>query len=173
MDYFKQVGVRNAILKNAEKLNFIINCIDTVKFGMDGKMETLTTMFVPLDFLNAVVYPSISKPIEKVWNEMVSTTIEEAKDMGLRGIYNLANDSWFNKNNYGDYKFIKANQEILDELLKGKIKSIEGLKKMYESQWIKNNYNEMTFPYTLLYYKIKKQGVDEYITYIDSVFINN
>lgn len=46
LDYFKQVGVRNAILKNAEKLNFIINCIDTVKFGMDGKMETLTTMFV-------------------------------------------------------------------------------------------------------------------------------
>ena len=29
-----------------------------------GKTETLTTMFVPLDFLNAVVYPSISKPIE-------------------------------------------------------------------------------------------------------------
>lgn len=43
LDYFKQVGVRNTMLKNAEKLNFII---DTVKFGMDGKMETLTTMFV-------------------------------------------------------------------------------------------------------------------------------
>ena len=32
-----------------------------MKFGMDGKMETLTIMFVSLDFLNAVVYPSIIK----------------------------------------------------------------------------------------------------------------
>ncbi|MCP2028474.1 hypothetical protein L1276_003644 [Flavobacterium sp. HSC-32F16] len=92
-------------------------------------METLITMFVPLDFLNAVVYPSISKPIEKVWDGMVVDAVEQAKDNGLDGIYNSAQAKWFNKDNCGDYKFIKANQEILEELLKGKIKSLESLKK--------------------------------------------
>jgi len=163
LDYFKQVGVRNAVLKNAEKLDYILQALDLLRFAMDEKkMETITTMFVPLDFLNAIVYPSISKPIEKVWDGMVSDAVEEAKDNGLDGIYNLAQAKWFHKDNYGDYKFIKANQEILEELLKGKIKSLESLKKMYENEWIKNNYNEMIFPYTLFYYKIKKTGVDEY-----------
>ena len=78
-------------------MNFIINCIDVLKFGMDGEMETLKTMFVPLDFLNAVVYPSISKPIEEVWDNIVVHDVEKAKDNGINGIYRLVSSEDFNR----------------------------------------------------------------------------
>jgi hypothetical protein len=173
LDYFKQVGVRNALLKNAEKLNFIINCIDTVKFAMDGKMETLTTMFVPLDFLNAVVYPSISKPIEEVWDNIVIYDVEKAKDKGIQGIYDLASSENFNRDRYGDYKVILINTEILSKLLKGEIKDSKKLTDLFEFEFIKNNYDKSLFVYTVLYYSIKDYDTDNYKTYIDAIFINN
>jgi len=172
LDYFKQVGVRNAVLKNAEKLNFIINCIDTVKFGMNGKMETLTTMFVPLDFLNAVVYPSISEPIERVWEVMVSTAVEEAKDNGLKGVYELAEAKWFNEERYGSYRYINIDQEILEKLLQGKIKTLKELSYLVDDKNIKNNYDDSLFIYTVLHYTKKQEETDKLITYIDSIFIN-
>lgn len=166
LDYFKQVGVRNALLKNAEKLNFIINAIDTVKFGMDGKMETLTTMFVPLDFLNAVVYPSISKPIEEVWDGMVVDAVEQAKDNGLRGISDLALAKWFSRDTYGDYQYIKINQDILNNLFKGKYKTLKDLEDNLENfRKSINNYDYQTsLIYTVFYYTKKNVEIDERIT---------
>ncbi|AWK07109.1 hypothetical protein HYN56_23905 [Flavobacterium crocinum] len=172
MDYFKQVGVRNAILKNAEKLNFIINSIDTIKFGMDGKMETLTTMFVPLDFLNAVVYPSISKPIEKVWDDIVAYDVEKAKDNGLRGIYELAKGKLFNEEKYGNYEYSVIDQEILNKLLKGEIKTLQELKNMQEIRLIKSNYDKSILIYTILHFTKEDEKTKEQTTYIDSIFIN-
>lgn len=173
LDYFKQVGVRNAILKNAEKLNFIINCIDTVKFGMDGKMETLTTMFVPLDFLNAVVYPSISKPIEEVWENVVVHDVEQAKDNGLKGIYELVKGKLFNEERYGNYEYSVIDQEILNKLLKGEIKTLEELKKMQEIRLIKSNYDKSKLIYTILHFTKEDENTKQQIIYIDSIFIND
>ncbi|AWK07111.1 hypothetical protein HYN56_23915 [Flavobacterium crocinum] len=174
LDYFKQVGIRNAILKNAEKLNFIINSIDTIKFGMDGKMETLTTMFVPLDFLNAVVYPSISKPIEKVWDGMVLDAVEEAKDKGLRGIYNLANATWFKKDNYGDYKYTRIGQKTLDNLIQGRIKTLKEMR--HSETTLKETMDkyeyEDTLLYTIFHYTKTDKDTDKEITYVDAIFIN-
>ncbi len=65
-------------------------------------METITTMFAPLDFLNAVVYPSISKPIEEVWDNIVAYDVEKAKDRGLIGVYELAKGKSFNEEKYGN-----------------------------------------------------------------------
>lgn len=174
LDYFKQVGVRNAILKNAEKLNFFINCLDTIKFGMDGKMETLITMFVPLDFLNAVVYPSISKPIEEVWDNIVVHDVEQAKDNGLRGIYNLSNSEKFNRDRYGDYKYIEINQDMLNKLLDGRYKTFEELEKNQielRKNMDKYKYQE-SLSYTILYYKKNDENVDKLMTYIETIFIN-
>ncbi|MDY0986084.1 hypothetical protein SOM12_01575 [Flavobacterium sp. CFBP9031] len=172
LDYFKQVGVRNALLKNAEKLNFIINCIDTVKFGMDGKMETLTTMFVPLDFLNAVVYPSISKPIEEVWDNIVVHDVEKAKDIGIRGIYELARSEMFNTDRYGDYKCLEIDQKILDKLLKGEIKTLKELTNLKEKHYIESNYDKSKFIFTLLHYTKEDENTHKYLTYVDTIFIN-
>lgn len=174
LDYFKQVGVRNALLKNAEKLNFIINSIDTIKFGMDGKMEILTTMFVPLDFLNAVIYPSISKPIEEVWDNIVAYDVEKAKDNGLRGIYQLANSEDFNRDKYGDYRYIEINQDMLNKLLEGKYKTFEELQKnliQLRKTIDKYEYQEELI-YTILYYKKNDENEDKLMTYIETIFIN-
>ncbi|WP_149207020.1 hypothetical protein [Flavobacterium johnsoniae] len=174
LDYFKQVGVRNALLKNAEKLNFIINAIDTVKFGMDGKMETLITMFVPLDFLNAVVYPSISKPIEEVWDNIVVYDVEKAKDNGLRGIYELAKGRLFNEERYGNYECTKVNEEILNKILNGEIKSLDNWQVLQrEKRETMEHYEyEESLIYTILHYSKTEEKTDRLITYIDAIFIN-
>ncbi|UWY28745.1 hypothetical protein N4T20_02195 [Flavobacterium sp. TR2] len=139
---------------------------------MKKKIEIITTMFAPLDFLNAMVYPSISKPIEEVWDGMVNTTIEEAKDRGLSGIYDLTDSEWFNKNKYGNYQYTLINNEILNKLLKGEIKTLKELNKLSENQLIKYNYNKSLFEYTILYYTLKEENTDNYKTYVDSIFIN-
>lgn len=169
---FRQVGVRNSILKGIEKLNYVFQILDVLKFGMEGKIETITTMFAPLDFLNAVVYPSISKPIVEVWDNIVLDVVEEAKDRGLNGVYELADSDWFNKDKFGNYQYMLINNEILDKLLKGEIKTLKKLNDFYENQLIKNNYNKSLFEYTILYYSIKDSEINDYKTYVDSIFIN-
>lgn len=172
LDYFREVGVRNSVLKGAEKLNYVLDILDVLKFGMEGKTETITTMFAPLDFLNAIVYPSISKPIEEVWDGMVNTAVEEAKDKGLKGIYNLTDSDWFNKDKFGNYQYTLINSEILNKLLKGEIKTLKKLNELYENQLIQNNYDKSLFEYTILHYSIKDNEIDDYKTYVDSIFIN-
>jgi hypothetical protein len=137
-----------------------------------GKTKTLTTMFVPLDFLNAVVYPSIKEPIEKIWDGMVADAVEEAKDGGLNGVYKLTDSDWFNKDKFGDYQYTLINGEILNKLLKGEIKTLKRLNDLYEDQLIKNNYNKSLFEYTILHYSIKNADNNNYKTYVDSIFIN-
>ncbi|MXO04610.1 hypothetical protein [Flavobacterium sp. HBTb2-11-1] len=175
LDYFKQVGVRNAVLKNVEKLDYVLQALDLLSFAMDEKkVETITTMFAPLDFLNAIVYPSISKPIEKVWDGMVVDAVEQAKDNGLRGISDLAVAKWFSRDTYGDYQHIKINQDMLNNLLKGKYKTLKDLENNLENfRKSINNYDYQTsLIYTVFYYTKKNVEIDEKIAYIETIFIN-
>jgi len=175
LDYFKQVGVRNALLKNVEKLDYVLQALDLLSFAMDEKkVETITTMFAPLDFLNAVVYPSISKPIEEVWENIVVHDVEQAKDNGLRGIYKLVNSEDFNREKYGDYQYIEINQDMLNKLLEGKYKTFEELKKnqiLLRETVDKYEYQESLL-YTILYYKKIDNNIDKPMTYIETIFIN-
>ncbi|MBW1655221.1 hypothetical protein [Flavobacterium quisquiliarum] len=129
-------------------------------------------MFVPLDFLNAVVYPSISKPIEEVWDNIVVHDVEQAKDNGLRGIYELAKGKLFNEEKYGNYEYSVIDQEILNKLLKGEIKTLQELKNMQEIRLIKSNYDKSILIYTILHFTKEDEKTKELTTYIDSIFIN-
>ncbi len=174
LDYFREVGVRNSILKGSHKLNYVMDILDVLQFGINGKMETLTTMFAPLDFLNAVVYPSISKPIKEVWDNIVSYDIEKAKDNGLKGIYHLASSEDFNREKYGDYKYIEINQDMLKNLLESKYKTFEELEKnqiQLRKTMDKYEYQE-SLVYTILYYKKIDDNIDKPMTYIETIFIN-
>lgn len=172
LDYFREVGVRNGILKNVEKVNYLLEFLDVFKFGMDGETETLKTPFAPFDFLNAMVNPSIRKPIEKIWDGMVVDSIEEAKDKGLSGVYHLADSNWFNEKKYGDYQYTLVDQEILSKLLNGEIKTFKQLDDLYTDRLIKNKYDKSLFIYTVLHYTVKETDPEQYTTYIDCVFIN-
>nr|WP_294932609.1 hypothetical protein [uncultured Flavobacterium sp.] len=170
---FYKDRIRNTLLKQAEKLSYVIDILDVLDLGMEGKMDTLTTMFAPLDFLNVLVYPSIRKPIENIWDGMIVDSVEEAKDKGLKGIYHLAEAKWFNRQKYGDYKYTLIDLEILDKLLRGEIETLKKLTNLYESQLIKNNYDNSMFRFTVLHYTIKVEESDEILTYIDTIYINN
>ena len=172
LDYLREVGVRNTVLKNIETLSYIVEILDVLQFGMDGKTETITTMFAPLDFLNAMVYPSIRKPIEEVWDGMMNANIEDEKDKGLRGVYELAEAKWLNRKRYGDYQYTEVSLKILHKLLNGKIKTLKELKKESENQLIENNYNKAIFIYTALHYTKIDEKTDKDITTIDAIFIN-
>lgn len=130
-------------------------------------------MFVRLDFLNAVVYPSISKPIEEVWDNIVVHDVEKAKDNGLGGIYELVKGKLFNEERYGNYEYSVIDQEILNKLLKGGIKTLEELKKMQEIRLIKSNYDKSKLIYTILHFTKEDENAKQQITYIDSIFIND
>jgi len=138
----------------------------------EKKMETIITMFAPLDFLNAIVYPSISKPIEKVWDDIVVHDVENAKDNGLRGIYELAKGKLFNEEKYGNYEYSVIDQEILNKLLKGEIKTLQELKNMQEIRLIKSNYDKSILIYTILHFTKGDENTKQETTYIDSIFIN-
>ncbi|PAM91779.1 hypothetical protein B4N84_23405 [Flavobacterium sp. IR1] len=174
LDYFREVGVRNAILKNVEKFSYVLEILDVLKFGMEGKMETLITAFPPLDFLNVMVYPSIRKPIERIWDQMIVDSVEDAKDKGLSGIDELADAKWFNRQQFGDYKYIRLNSDMVNKLLNGKYQTFEDLKREEEETkkvMDKYDYNS-SLTYTVLYCKKMDNDIDKLITYIETIFIN-
>ena len=100
------------------------------------KWKLLSPISPLLDFLNAIVYPDISKPIEKVWDGMVNTTVEEVKNRGIKGITDLSNSEQFNRERYGDFKVILIDTEMLSKLLKGEIKTSKELVDLFEIQLI-------------------------------------
>lgn len=138
------------------------------------KIETITTMFAPLDFLNAMVYPSISKPIEEIWDDIVVHDVEQAKDNGLRGIYELAKGKSFNEERYGDYECTKVNQEILNRIFTRKIKSLQEWQVFQRKQRETMGHYEYedSLTYAILHYTKIDERIDKPITYIDTIFIN-
>ncbi|MFH6966973.1 hypothetical protein [Flavobacterium sp. FlaQc-28] len=123
-------------------------------------------------YRDAVVYPSISKPIEKVWDDIVEYDVEKAKDKGIQGIYELARSEMFNTDKYGDYKCLEIDQKILDKLLKGEIKTLKELTDLKEKNYIESNYDKSQFIFTLLHYTKEDENTHKYLTYIDTIFIS-
>ena len=91
----------------------------------------------------------------------MNANIEDEKDKGLQGVYELAEAKWLNRQRYGDYKYTKVDVEILDKLLKGEIKSLAMLLDLSDSQLIKNNYDKSILKYTVLYYSLKNEKTDQ------------
>jgi len=132
---------------------------------MDGKMETLTTMFVPLDFLNAVVYSSIKDPIVELWDSIIYELAEKAKDKGIAGINDFMLTSAGNDQRYR-YSIIEISQLTLDKLLQGSFKNLTDLK-IFQSE------NKSYFPlYNIFCYEKVDENGGENKVIIDSIFIN-
>ena len=127
-----------------------------------------------LDFLNAMIYPSISKPTEEVWDNIVVHDVEKAKDNGLRGIYELAKGKSFNEERYGNYECTKVNQEILNKILHGEITSLDNWQVSQREQREKMEHYEYeeSLIYTVLHYSKTDEKTDKLLTYIDTIFIN-
>ena len=114
---------------------------------MDENPKIIPTGFAPLDFLVAMVMPSIAESILESWDAPVFELAEKAKDKGLKGVDVFLHSSGAQEKRYR-YGITKIGQEILEKLLKGEFKTLEELK---EKQLIKNQYQE-DLPYVLFHY---------------------
>lgn len=134
---------------------------------MDENPKTIMTGFAPLDFLVAMVSPSITESIIASWDSPVYELAEKAKDKGIRGINEFIITNAGKESRYG-YNILEINQIVLDKLLKGKIKNIEDLQNLQRE----NNNLPSSTSYILFYYKQKQKDRDEEVTILDCIFIN-
>ncbi|EJG02507.1 hypothetical protein [Flavobacterium sp. F52] len=168
LDYFKEIGVFNTIAKASKELLGIFDfASDVINFAMDENPKTIPTGFAPLDFLVALVMPSISDPILETWDNVAFELAEKAKDKGVRGINDFILTNAGKDIRYG-YNFLQVNQIVLDKLLKGEIKKIDDLQNLQREN---NNFSSSP-SYILFYYKQKQKDRDEEETIIDCIFIN-
>ncbi|MGN7808641.1 hypothetical protein [Flavobacterium johnsoniae] len=139
------------------------------------KWRLLPECLFLLDFLNAVVYPSISKPIEEVWDNIVVHDVEKAKDNGINGIYRLVSSEDFNREKYGDYQFIKVTQNAINKLLLGKYKTIKDIENdLLEYRKSVDNFEyHQSLIYTVFYYTIQNKDTNQSIENVETIFINN
>lgn len=168
LDYFKEVGTFNTIAKASKELLGIFDfASDVISFAMDENPKTIMTGFAPLDFVVAMVSPSITESIISSWDSPVYELAEKAKDKGIRGINEFIITNAGKESRYG-YNILEINQIVLDKLLKGKIKNIEDLQNLQRE----NNNLPSSASYILFYYKQKQKDRDEEVTILDCIFIN-
>ncbi|AWK07105.1 hypothetical protein HYN56_23885 [Flavobacterium crocinum] len=168
LDYFKEVGTFNTIAKASKELLGIFDfASDVISFAMDEDPKSIMTGFAPLDFLVAIISPSITESIIETWDNVVFDLAEKAKDKGVRGINDFILTNAGKDSRYG-YNFLEINQIILDKLLKEEIKKIDDLQNLQREN---NNFSSSP-SYILFYYKQKEKDKDEEATIIDCIFIN-
>lgn len=168
LDYFKEVGAFNTVAKASKELLGIFDfASDLVSYAMDDKPALITTSFAPIDFIVAVLAPSILDPIKETWDNVVYEQAERAKDKGIKGINDFLLTSGSQEDRY-KYDTTKIDQEILNKLLNGEFKT---LKELQEKQLIKNQY-QGDLPYTLFHYVQYNEDLDKDVVFIDSIFAN-
>ena len=132
---------------------------------------TIPTVFAPLDFIVTLVMPSISESIIETWDNVVFDLAEKAKNKGLRGINEFLQSNGGGEDRY-KYGTIVINQEILNRLLKGEIKTLKELQDLKDNEMIKSNYNRSLFIYTIFHHIKHLDNKNEDAVLIDSIFIN-
>ncbi|MFH6950274.1 hypothetical protein ACHRV6_17400 [Flavobacterium sp. FlaQc-51] len=136
---------------------------------MDENPKTIMTGFAPLDFVVAMVSPSITESIIASWDSPVYELAEKAKDRGIKGINDFMLLASSGKEQRYGYNILDINQMVLNKLLAGKIKTIEQLRELKYTE----KQSKPSTIYTLFYTEVYDQDLEKYITTIDSIFINN
>ena len=172
LDYFKEVGTFNAITKASKEILGIFDfASDVISFAMDENPATIPTGFAPLDFLVTLVMPSISDPIIETWDNVVYELAEKAKDKGISGINDFLQSSGGKEERY-KYGILEINQEILNRLLRGEIKTFKNLQDLKDDEMIKSNYNRSLFIYSIFHHIKHSDKKNEDAVVIDSIFRN-
>ncbi|MFC0780981.1 hypothetical protein [Flavobacterium sp. HJSW_4] len=172
LDFFKDAGLFNKVANVSRDLVSIFGFSDVISFAMDENPATIMTGFAPLDFLTAVVSPSLTEPIKENWDAVVFELAEKAKDKGLRGVDDFLQSSGGKEDSYR-YGVLAINQEILNRLFRGKINTLKELQDLRDDEMIKSNYNHTLFIYTVFHYIKHQDDINEDVVLIDSIFINH
>lgn len=174
LDYFKEVGTLNTIAKASKELLGIFDfAADLISVAMDEKPEFITTGYAPLDFLVAMVSPSITEPIKEIWDNVVYDLAEKAKDKGIAGINDFLETNGGQEQRY-NFDITRINQETLNKLLKGEFDTLGELRD--DLQKLRTTMNEYEYRtqliYTLFHYKKNPDDDDDDAILIDTIFIN-
>ncbi|KAF2079026.1 P-loop NTPase family protein [Flavobacterium sharifuzzamanii] len=126
-----------------------------------------------MDFLVAMVMPSISNPIIELWDNVVFELAEKAKDKGIKGIDEFLESPGGKEKRY-DFAKTNISQDTLNKFLKGEFKTLKELSDTQNNLRIKmNNYEyESSLIYTLFHYIKKDEDVKKDLIIIDTIFIN-
>ncbi|MFH6950272.1 hypothetical protein ACHRV6_17390 [Flavobacterium sp. FlaQc-51] len=140
---------------------------------MDENPKTIMTGFAPLDFLVAMVSPSITESIIASWDSPVYELVEKSKDKGIRGINDFLQTSGGMDERYL-FSLTKVTQEIFDKLFKGQYKTLKELRDdQAKTRVITDPYTyQSNLNYTLFHYEKEQQDREEKIILIDSIFVN-
>lgn len=138
---------------------------------MDENPKTIMTGFAPLDFVVAMVSPSITESIIASWDSPVYELVEKTKDRGIKGINDFMLLTSSGKEQRYGYRTTEINQEILNKLLRGELKTLEELTIEIQSNTLNSDYE--SFNYVLFHYEKDDTSIEKPVTIIDSIFIKN
>ncbi len=138
---------------------------------MDENPKIIPTGFAQLDFLVAMVMPSIAESILESWDAPVHELAEKAKDKGLKGVDEFLQSSGSGEDRYR-YGILEINQEILNRLLRGETKTFKKLQDLKDEEMIKSNYNRSLFIHTVFHHIKWLDEKNEDGVLIDSIFMN-
>ena len=149
-----------------------------------------------LDFVIGIMLEDTKEQIKSMTDEIITTTVETAKSLGIKGIEELvgsktgtvgvgANDLSLSTGNVKDnklkkYQIIEASQETLEKLLSGKIRKrdeLENLEKSTNKQdgdvyrKAGNQPYKSSTKYKILYRNDYDEKISDDIQIIETIFI--
>lgn len=160
IDYFREVGTLNKVLKVSKNVLKIFDFIDLAKYMAGEKPETIPMPFVPLDFITKLVVPQINEQIKEMWDTAIDEMVEMAKDNGIDEVKKI---KYTNGGIDKGYDTLEIDQNSLNKLFEGGFNTLEELRII--------NFEKSDKPYLLLHHQEEDKDVDNIYDIIDCIFI--
>lgn len=160
LDYFRETGVLNNILKASKELLHVFDFVDLIKFMTGEKQETIPIPYWPLDFIVKLIAPTINDQFKEMWDEAIVDMVDQAKDMGLETAKKIR---YTNGGIEKGYDITEIDQSSLNKLFQDGINTLNELRDL--------NYNENPKPYVLLHHREEDDSIEEIYDIIDCIFI--
>ncbi|MBF7091751.1 hypothetical protein IUY40_09370 [Flavobacterium sp. ALJ2] len=96
---------------------------------------------------------------------------QNAKGKGLKYAQDFIRNSWATDSGFGLIQ--QVDQNLLNKILKGELKSFNEIKTFQQEEIVKNGYPQLSVSYTVFYYTLFDKERKTNLILIDSIFINS
>ena len=189
LDYFRETNIYSKVAKVGMNALECLSFLDLAKFiSGNGGQGQIPSPIPALDFVIGLMLAETKEQIKEMTDEAVEATLETAKDLGIKGIeefINLnTNDISLSTGNVIDmgvkkYQTIEVSQDILENLLAGKIRKFEKLQTLSDEQRKIDNHmfyqginkiHTSSLNYLILYRWEFDERINDYVRIIETVF---
>ncbi len=190
LDYFRETNIYSKAAKVGLDVLECLAFLDLAKFlSGNGEQGQLPGPIPALDFMIGLMLEDTKEQIKSMTDEAISTTLEMAKNLGIKGINEFiglnANDMSFSTGNVKDsklkkYQIIETSQETLEKLLSGKIRKrdeLENLEKATQKQdgdvyrKAGNQPYRSSLKYSILLKSEYDEKISDYVFIVETIFI--